>query len=102
GSGTLVGGDPLTLELSGAAANRPVLFVIGLSQINVPFEGGTMVPSLNIILNVATNGAGTFTLPANWPNGIPAGTSVYMQCWVTNPAGTMVDGASNGLRAVAQ
>lgn len=102
GSGPLTSGSPLTLELTNAAASRPTLFVVGLSQIDVPFEGGIMVPSLNVILNVATDATGSFALPAAWPAGIPAGTSIYMQCWVLNPTGTAVDGASNGLRAVAQ
>ncbi len=102
GSGALAAGDPLTLTLSNAAPLAPTLFVVGLTQINVPFQGGVMVPSLNVILYVATDATGGFVLPATWPTGIPANTSIYMQCWILNPTGTAVDGASNGLRAVAQ
>lgn len=102
GSGPLISGDPITLTLSNAAPSAPTLFVVGLSQIDVPFEGGIMVPSLDAIIPVSTDGNGVFTLTTNWPNGVPPNLSLYMQCWVLNVTGTAVDGASNGLRAVAQ
>lgn len=102
GSGSLAGGSPLTLTLTNAAPLRTTLFVVGLSQLNAPFYGGVMVPSLDILLFLGTDATGGFAIPAVWPNGLPANTSIYMQCWVLNAGGNAVDGASNALRAVAQ
>lgn len=102
GAGPLVAGQPLTLTLSGAPASRTTLFVVGVTQINAPFFGGTMVPSLNVIAFLATNASGQMIVPATWPAGVPAGTSIYMQCWVLNGAGNSIDAGSNALRAVAQ
>jgi hypothetical protein len=102
GSGPLSSGSPLTLTLLNASPSSPTLFIVGLSTLNLPFHGGLMVPSVDLVIPLATDPTGSFSLPANWPAGIPANTSLYMQCWVLNPSGTAVDGASNALRAVAQ
>lgn len=102
GSGSLVPGDVMKLNLSGAAPSSSAILVIGVSTINAPFFGGTMVPALNVILPIATNPLGGFELAAVWPNNIPANTSLYMQTWIINSTSTGINGGSNALRAVAQ
>lgn len=102
GSGQLSAGSPLTLTLSNAAPNSQSLFVAGVSQINLPFFGGTMVPSLDVLFFVPTGVGGGFVLPTSWPVGVPANSSIFMQTWVINGSSTGVNGASNALRAVAQ
>lgn len=102
GSGALSANAPLTLTLAGAAANRNALLIVGVGQLNAPFYGGVMVPTVDILITLPTGPAGGFALPAVWPTGVPANFSLYMQCWVLNAGGNGVDGASNALRAVAQ
>lgn len=102
GAGPLSAGQPLTLTLAGAAPLVNSVLIVGLSQVNLPFAGGILVPAPSVLLFIPTDVAGGFALPAVWPAGIPANTSLYMQCWVLTPAGTAVDAASNALRAVAQ
>lgn len=102
GAGPLSAGQPLTLTLTGAAPSVTSLLIVGLSQVNLPFYGGVMVPSVDIVIPIPTDAAGSYALPSVWPSGVPANTSIYLQNWVLNPAGTKVDGASNALRAVAQ
>ncbi len=102
GSGALKAGTPVTISLTNAAQSSPTLFVVGLSQINVPFEGGIMVPSLDLITTIPTDANGSIVIPAVWPAAIPPNLSVYMQYWVLNSTSTAVNGASNGLRAVSQ
>ena len=102
GSGPLKGGTALTLTLANAAPSSAGILVVGVSQLDAPFFGGTMVPALDIILPIATNVSGDLVLPAVWPSGLPPGVSIYMQCWVINSTNTGVNGGSNGLRAVGQ
>jgi hypothetical protein len=59
-------------------------FVVGLSRIDLPFKGGVLVPSPDIILGpVPTDSFGSVTLTGIWPNGVPIGTEVVIQSWVT-------------------
>jgi hypothetical protein len=102
GSGSLVGGQPMSIALAGAKPSSSTLFIIGLSTINLPFAGGIMVPSIDVLLTIPTDPLGGYVIPAVWPNGIPANTSIHFQSWVLNAGGTGIDGASNALRAVAQ
>lgn len=102
GEGQLSANTPLTLSLTNAAPLSTALFVAGASQLNAPFFGGTMVPSLNVLIFLPTDSLGSLVLPTTWPAGIPAGVSIYMQYWVINGTSTGVNGASNALRAVAQ
>lgn len=102
GEGQLAANTPITLTLSNAAPLSTALFVAGVSQLNAPFFGGTMVPSLNVLFFLPTDSLGGIVLPATWPAGVPAGVSIYMQYWVLNGSSTGVNGASNALRALAQ
>ena len=40
----------LTLTLAGAAANRNALLIVGVGQLNAPFYGGVMVPTVRVIV----------------------------------------------------
>ncbi|HVQ26236.1 MAG TPA: PKD domain-containing protein [Planctomycetota bacterium] len=100
GSGTLVGSTPVGLHLSGARPTAPVVVVIGFSAINAPFKGGTLVPAPDILLfGFTSNALGLLNLGGTWPGGIPSGTQIWFQEWITDPAGPLGFAASNGLRA---
>lgn len=100
GSGTLVGGSPVGLHLSGARPLAPIVIVIGFSAINAPFMGGTLVPSPDVLLfGFTTNPVGLLNLGGTWPSGFPSGAQLWFQDWITDPAGAMGYSATNGLRA---
>jgi len=100
GEGTLEGGTAFSLTASTLRANEPLTLVVGLSLLNAPFKGGTMVPALDFLLPLVTDGAGSATLAATWPAGVPAGTLTAWQAWQADPAGPNGFAATNALQAV--
>jgi hypothetical protein len=97
GTGTLLGGDPMTLTLKHAAPSAALTLVAGLSQIGAPLKGGVLVPQPLILLPAATDAQGAWTLPIAWPTGIPAGVSIYLQAWIADAAGPEGFAASNAV-----
>ena len=58
------------------------------------------MPSVDILLGgLLTDGGGTLILPALWPAGLPSGSSLYLQAWITDPVGPAGFAASNALWA---
>jgi len=78
-------------------AGHGTLFA-GFSSLQQPFFGGTLVPAPESTLAVQPD----TQLPFRWPDGLAAGSSVYVQAWF--PAGTpgALSSATNALRAVVQ
>jgi Zinc carboxypeptidase len=99
--GTLAPGSPGTLSLTAAAPGALALLVLGLTQLDAPFKGGTLVPWPNFLAGVDTGPAGAVTLPFEWPAGVPAGVEAWLQAWVPDAAATHGLSASNGLQLVA-
>lgn len=65
------------------ARGHAAVIVFGLSTLNLPFLGGVVVPSLDIVWAIPI-GSGGVSVP------LPPGTAVYAQAWVldsTHPAG---------------
>jgi len=105
----LVGTGPLTalsansVELSNALPGSTTNLVLGFGVLNLPFKGGTMVPTIDLLfLGLPVSGAGQNSIPFVWPAGIPAGTSVYLQHWVADGGAPVGFAASNGLDAEGQ
>ena len=85
----------LATDLAGGTAH----LVIGLSQLNAPFKGGTLVPSADVlILGLPLDAAGDLALPYTWPVGVPSRASLYLQCWMPDAGAPVGFSASNGLR----
>jgi hypothetical protein len=104
GSGSLTAGSAITVTLSNARPNSAALLVTGLAQLNQPFLGGILVPNVattNFVLPLTTSGAGAIVLPTTWPNGVPAGTTIVLQYWITDPVAVFGVAASNGLLGTA-
>jgi len=98
GHGSLSAGGAVTLTMMQSLKPASYAMIIGLSHAGLPFLGGTLVPSPDLVLPVLSTGAdGTSVLGANWPAGIPSGTHFYFQAWVFDPAGPLGFAASNGL-----
>ncbi len=100
GTGTLIGGDPVSLALSNANPNSTVGFILGFSFLGAPFKGGTLVPAPDLLVTgLPTDGSGTLVINSTWPTGIPSGSQFWMQEWIADPAGPEGFSASNGLLA---
>ena len=57
-----------------------------------------------IVLSVALNtgASGGFALPFVWPNGVPSGTPLALQVFVSDPAGFFGATSSNGVVGTTQ
>ncbi len=100
GTGTLIGGEPITLDLTGAKANSSAALIVGFGVANAPLKGGTLVPTPDLIITgLPTGPAGALSLPAAWPAGLPSGFSLYFQEWIADASGPAGFAATNGLQA---
>jgi hypothetical protein len=101
GKGTLAPHSPVTLALSSAKPSSTAALFIGLSAINAPFKGGTLIPDADVLITgLPVSGAGTLSLASNWPTGLPPGLSLWFQEWIVDAAGPQGFSATNGLLAV--
>ena len=99
GSGTPTAGNPVTLTLKSARPASPFYLLVSPTTLMAPFKGGTLVPSTGLLLILATDGAGAFSITAPWAAGLPAGTQIWFQAWQQDPTGKLGWNSSNGLRA---
>ncbi|HZL99000.1 MAG TPA: MBL fold metallo-hydrolase [Planctomycetota bacterium] len=97
GSGSLAAGTQATLALTNARPGSPAVLVVGLSAIDAPFKGGVMVPALDALIALGTGPTGAIPLSASWPAGLPGGTGLRFQWWISDPAGPAGFAASNAL-----
>jgi hypothetical protein len=97
GTGTLQGGAPLSLRLDDAVESSTAVLFAGLSKLYAPFKGGTLVPSLEIMIPGLSTGGGSLVLNGTWPPGLPAGVTVTLQFWILDPVGPVGFAASNAL-----
>jgi hypothetical protein len=103
-SGSLKTGSQLSIKLTDARPNALVLAVVGITQVNLPFYGGTMVPAFQlpygVILNMATNASGQIPITYDWPGSLPSGTEIIIQHWIADPAALYGAAASNAVMSV--
>jgi hypothetical protein len=104
--GTLSGHSLLRINVSAENVSGAILsstLVIGASQINAPFKGGVMVPNPDVLLPGLAFAVPeapldvTSQLTTVWPDGVPSGTSVYLQHWIQLSGSASGLLASNGL-----
>lgn len=99
GSGPLLVHSSMSLSLTGARPNAAAWLFLGLSRIDAPLLGGTLIPAPDVVVSpLVTNGSGAITLSAILPPGIPLGASLYFQYWIAEPANPVGASASNGLQ----
>jgi hypothetical protein len=99
GSGSLVGGASFTLAFTGMPPSTSGPLFAGLTAISVPFKSGTLVPSPDIIISLAT-GAGSLNLPASMPPGLPGGTQFFLQAWFPDAGAPAGADATNALKLI--
>lgn len=101
-SGTLLPGDPYAFELLNGKPDGSTSYVVGFSQADIPFKGGTMVPSVDVLITpLPMDGNGDLTLTGPWPSGIPSGFTFYLQFWFQDDGGVFGRAGSNALRVTA-
>lgn len=90
------------LVLTGARSNAPVFLAVGLSALNAPFKGATLVPAPETVLALTSDGEGGLTVPFAWRANLPVGLDLYYQAWVEDDTASFDLAASNGLRSTSQ
>ncbi|HEX5009330.1 MAG TPA: L-type lectin-domain containing protein [Planctomycetota bacterium] len=99
GTGTPVLGELVSLELAGALPNADSFLFVGLSQLGLPFKGGTLVPTVDVIVEpLQVSPTGSATLGGTWSASVPPSTSFYFQQWIVDAGAVHGFAASNGLQ----
>lgn len=102
GTGCLEPGKTVTLSVTNALESTSFALITGLSQLNAPFLGGTLVPSPTLfLLGLSTNSQGDWTLASVVPSNAPSGVDLYLQAWIIDPVGPRGFAATNGITASA-
>lgn len=100
GAGTLLSATVATLFVQDAPANALVSLVAGVNRIDMPFQGGILVPAPEILVpGFVSDANGDLNVTLAVPFGVPAGTLVFLQSWiqdVLSPVGLV---STNGLEA---
>jgi hypothetical protein len=102
GEGSLMGGDPVSITLTGALENAPAWLVAGADLLEKPFKGGVLVPDPTppaALLGLLTGPFGKVKLDGAWPAGLPGGFTLYLQWWIEDAQGPAGFAASNALSA---
>src|SRR6185503_7801598 len=83
-SGTLVTGQPFAFKLQSGPPSGSAWHIVGLSALNAPFKGGTLVPAINLMNGpFPLSASGSLTLAGNWPSG-GSGLTLWVQYWMPN------------------
>ena len=101
GDGALVAGSAVHLALAGAAPSRIGAHVLGLTRVDLPFGGGTIVPSLDVLVPFATGADGRALTSVPVPPSFPSGLQLWAQSWLLDAAAPRRYAASNALTQVA-
>ena len=99
GRGSLQPDTKATLLLTGAQPLAPAFFIVSTTASDLPYKGGTLVPTPEAVVPLQVDAAGELSLGIRVPLGLPPGTSFYMQEWILDPGGPEGFSASNALRA---
>ena len=102
GTGTLVAGEPTSIDLVGAPSGALSLVWTSLTSVPFPVFGGTLYanPFVSEIL-IPLNGAGEFHAAFPWFTGVPSGLALHFQFIVQDPSIFWGFTLSNGLKATA-
>ena len=100
GDGSLCAGDGVSLHLHHALPGVPVALVVGLSRLDAPLLGGTLIPSPDAIVWLQTDSTGDLSVAAALPRELPAGTDLWMHAWWPDAGGPQGYAASNAIHGV--
>ena len=101
-AGSFASGTPFAFGLSNAPPAGSAFHVVGLTALNAPFKGGTMVPLPFLITGPwPINAQGQASIAGLWPSG-PAGLQILAQFWMADAAGPAGFASSSAVRVVTQ
>jgi len=86
-----------TMALSHLPPGETAYLVLGLSRVDAPFKLGTLVPAPDVVLPGLPTGAGELELTFPWFSGLPPGSALYWQAWITGPGTAGQFSATNGV-----
>lgn len=98
GEGDVKAGNTIVLRTENAKPAAPATLIVGFTQVDAPFKGGTLVPAADLMIGMATNDAGIIELPVTLPADFPAGMTLYLQTWIVDEAAYGGSAATNGLQ----
>ncbi len=103
GTGTLVGGCPLTIDLTNAKPASTAGLFVSIASVPVPFKGGTLAafPTLTGEPIILPTLGGTLSIPSTMPLGVNGlGVSLYFQYVIADAAGPKGFSLSNTLKGL--
>lgn len=87
GEGTLQAGTPVSITLGNGLPGAPATFVIGATLLDLPFKGGVLCLSPDLLVDVTVDALGGVVLSGTWPAGIDCGIQFYFQVWIGDASG---------------
>ena len=95
-------GELSGLVVSQTAPSAPVILVLGLSVAQLPFKGGSMMPSPDLLVPMGSaDPTGRHEVPASWPADMPPLVPLVLQYWMLDPSGPEGLTASNALLLIS-
>jgi hypothetical protein len=99
GQGTLEPLAPVVFTLTGVRPGSPCWLILGATAQEVPFKGGVLVPSLDVVAGpFFTDAQGNLTLSDTMPPDVVSGQEIYGQFWIMESSSSLA--ASNALHGV--
>jgi hypothetical protein len=99
GAGKLEPLAAVAFTLSGVRPGSPCWLILGATAQNMPFKGGILVPSVDVVVGpFSTDAKGKLTLTDTMPPDVVSGQAVYGQFWTLESASSLA--ASNALHGV--
>jgi hypothetical protein len=74
--------------------------VLGTARVDLPFQGGVLVPAPEALAAIALDGRGSAQEVLRWPAGLPPLFTIWGQAWVLDAAAPTGFLASNSLLVV--
>ncbi len=86
--GDISAGSDITAYVSNAPANAYTALIFGVTRLDLPFEGGVMVPFPNLVfLGLSTDANGELELGETVDPSAPSDFTFYVQFWVVDAGG---------------
>jgi len=97
-AGPLTGGSQVDVAVANALPSSTAYAVAGFGLLVSPLKGGILVPSVDVLVPLPTDGAGELAFSFSWPGGVPGGALTFFQFWVADPAGPFGFSATSGVQ----
>ena len=103
GINELSAGSNVSLNLTNSLEFTFSTLIVGFTSVNIPFRGGTLVPSVDLFFTgLPTGPLGEIALNFSAPADLPPGIEVFVQHWISDPAGPEGLAASNALTTTSK